>query len=139
MPSFFDRFRRDGASKSKKKLEAAHVVQPPKLKWEEAWARIEVQPEEVQKLINVCTHEMKSRGTVQSIHIQCCVATRIFPNTYFLLKHWTCLSFSCLSDPVSIQLAQRILFVSISRLNMRKMSQEWTPSDQKHLLVANCV
>jgi hypothetical protein len=63
MPSFFDRFRRDGAAKSKKKFETTNVVQPQQLKWEEAWARTEVQPEEVQKLISVCTHEMKSRGT----------------------------------------------------------------------------
>ncbi|KAF2674455.1 hypothetical protein BT63DRAFT_449446 [Microthyrium microscopicum] len=62
MPSIFRVFRRDGNSRSKKNLEANNVVAPPKPNWEEAWSRTEVQPEEIQKLISVCTHEMKSRA-----------------------------------------------------------------------------
>jgi hypothetical protein len=62
MPSFFRVFRRDADAKSKKNVNANQVVEPPVPKWEESWTRKDVQPEEVQELIHVCTEEMKSRG-----------------------------------------------------------------------------
>ncbi len=35
---------------------------PPKPRWDDAWTRKEVEPEEVQELLRGCTMEMKSRG-----------------------------------------------------------------------------
>lgn len=37
-------------------------VAPPKPRWEDAWSRKDVAPEEIQELIQVCTQEMKSRA-----------------------------------------------------------------------------
>jgi len=62
MPSFLRVFRRDADAKAKKIALAAAAAQPTKPKWEDAWTLKEVQPEEVQELIRVCTQEMKSRG-----------------------------------------------------------------------------
>jgi hypothetical protein len=60
----------DGPAKASKKKGAAqqtHVdVAPPKPRWEDAWTRTTVEPEEVQELISGCTVELKSRGTVAS-------------------------------------------------------------------------
>jgi hypothetical protein len=64
MPSILRVFRRYTASKAKKNAAASLAVEPPKPKWEEAWSRKEVEPEEVQELIHVCTQEMKSRGMI---------------------------------------------------------------------------
>jgi Domain of unknown function (DUF1708) len=77
MPSFMRVFRRDPLSKSKKNVAANHVVEPPKPKWEESWARAEVQPEEVQELIHVCTEEMKSRGMLCCAACVVCVALAV--------------------------------------------------------------
>jgi hypothetical protein len=80
MPSFLRVFRRDTATKSKKNANASNVVEPPKPRWEEAWSRKEVQPEEVQELIHICTQEMKSRGMCLFnkkrcfAHANCCLA-----------------------------------------------------------------
>ncbi|KAF2417421.1 hypothetical protein EJ08DRAFT_600096 [Tothia fuscella] len=62
MPFFSNIFKRDGASKARKNADASHQVAPPKLKWEEAWSRKDVTPEEVYELIHECTQEMKSRA-----------------------------------------------------------------------------
>lgn len=35
---------------------------PPRPKWDDAWTRKEVEPEEVQELLRFCTQELKSRG-----------------------------------------------------------------------------
>ena len=51
-------------TKSKKYLpetEPAPVL-PPKQKWDDAWTRKDVEPEEVQELLRGCTAELKSRG-----------------------------------------------------------------------------
>ena len=40
---------------------------PLKPKWEDAWSRKDVEPEEVQELLRYCTYEIKSRGTIQSM------------------------------------------------------------------------
>jgi hypothetical protein len=70
MPSFAKFFRRDGATKGKKQADLDAAAAPPKPKWEEAWARTEVQPEEIQLLVHVCTQEMKSKGTLREILLQ---------------------------------------------------------------------
>ncbi|KZF26161.1 hypothetical protein L228DRAFT_235266 [Xylona heveae TC161] len=38
------------------------VTPPPKPKWEDAWLRKQVEPEEVQELIRECTNELKARA-----------------------------------------------------------------------------
>lgn len=66
MPSFFSRLKgKDGPSKVSKKKGAQHEnvdVAPPKPRWEDAWTRNTVDPEEVQELLRGCTLELKSRG-----------------------------------------------------------------------------
>lgn len=56
--------REGGVSKSKKHLQENGAVPspPPKQRWDDAWARKDVEPEEVQELLRGCTHELKSRG-----------------------------------------------------------------------------
>ncbi|KAI3318536.1 DUF1708-domain-containing protein [Xylariaceae sp. AK1471] len=65
MPSLFSRIRgKDGKSKSKKNGNAdslAHQL-PTKPRWEDAYARTSVEPEEVQDLIHRCTAELKARA-----------------------------------------------------------------------------
>ncbi len=65
MPSLFSRLKgRDGKLKSKK---GAHDQlanqQPLKPRWDDAWTRKTIEPEEVQQLIRFCTEELKARGT----------------------------------------------------------------------------
>lgn len=67
MPSFFSRSKKDkGGAKSKKnnlyKGDDAND-QPTQQRWEDAWTRKSVEPEEVQELIRGCTVELKSRGS----------------------------------------------------------------------------
>ena len=66
MPSFFSRLKgKDGPAKvSKKKgaLQTSVNDAPPKPRWEDAWTRKTVDPEEVQELLRGCTLELKSRG-----------------------------------------------------------------------------
>lgn len=66
MPSFFSRLKgKDGPSKVNKKKGALQEnvdVAPPKPRWEDAWTRKTVDPEEVQELLRGCTLELKSRG-----------------------------------------------------------------------------
>ena len=53
------------AAKSKKKSaqpNGAVPAPPPKPLWDDAWTRKEVEPEEIQELLRVCTNEIKSRG-----------------------------------------------------------------------------
>lgn len=56
------------------------------------WVRTEVEAEEVQELLHVCTAEMKSRGTLW-IRSRKLKRTR----TDTLVQHWTCPSFCYLS------------------------------------------
>jgi hypothetical protein len=35
---------------------------PPKPRWEDAWTRKTVEPEEIQELLHGCTVELKSKG-----------------------------------------------------------------------------
>lgn len=67
MPSIFSRLKsRDGSTKSKsKKHGAANDAdgnQSQKPRWEDAYARTSVEPEEIQELVKLCTAELKARG-----------------------------------------------------------------------------
>jgi hypothetical protein len=63
MPFFKKVFGSKDAARAAKAANAANEsAAPPKPHWQESWTRKHVQPEEVQELIHVCTHEMKSRG-----------------------------------------------------------------------------
>ncbi len=63
MPSLFSRLKGKD-SKSKKKngdLDlASQISQKPK--WDDAWTRKTVEPDEIQELIKLCTGELKARG-----------------------------------------------------------------------------
>ncbi|KAK4695054.1 hypothetical protein P7C71_g2636, partial [Lecanoromycetidae sp. Uapishka_2] len=70
---FFSKFKskdRDGgvSTPKSKKTKNAHTngavpAPPPRPHWEDAWARKEVEPEEIQELLRGCTYEMKSRDS----------------------------------------------------------------------------
>ncbi|KAJ8129284.1 hypothetical protein O1611_g4348 [Lasiodiplodia mahajangana] len=64
MPSLFSRIRgKDGNFRSKKNRHADSTPQLPiKPRWEDAYARTSVEPEEVQELIHRCTIELKARA-----------------------------------------------------------------------------
>lgn len=62
MPFFRNVFKSRDASKSKSSADDQPEA-PPKPRWEDAWSRKDVAPEEIQELIHICTQEMKSRGT----------------------------------------------------------------------------
>jgi len=66
MPSFLSVFKgRDGPkSKSRKNSNLSQFTDqiPAKPKWDDAWTRNTVEPEEVQDLIKRCTKEIKDRG-----------------------------------------------------------------------------
>ena len=66
MPSFLSILKgRDGPkAKSRKNsnLNQLAAQTPSKPKWEDAWTRKTVEPEEVHELIGRCTKEIKDRG-----------------------------------------------------------------------------
>ncbi|KAN0093519.1 DUF1708 domain containing protein [Hyaloscypha variabilis] len=64
MPSFFSRLKgRDGPSKVKKGAQQAAIdAAPAKPRWEDAWTRKTVEPQEVQELLHGCTVELKARA-----------------------------------------------------------------------------
>ncbi|RPA96170.1 hypothetical protein L873DRAFT_1695373 [Choiromyces venosus 120613-1] len=62
MPAFLNKvFKRDHAGSSKK-IEQVTPPQPQEVKYQDAWLRTEVTPEQVQELLRGCTQEIKSRG-----------------------------------------------------------------------------
>jgi hypothetical protein len=67
MPSLFSRIRgRDGQAKLKSK-KGAHLAgladqAPEKPRWEDAYTRSAIDPEEVDDLVRRCTAELKARG-----------------------------------------------------------------------------
>ncbi|EAQ92821.1 hypothetical protein CHGG_01056 [Chaetomium globosum CBS 148.51] len=62
MPSLFSRLKgKDGKSKSKKGA-LDQPEQPLKPRWDDAWARKTIDPEEVQQLLRFCTEELKARA-----------------------------------------------------------------------------
>lgn len=67
MPAFFSKvFRsRDAAASASAAAALANDqgrLTPSKPRWDDAWRRTEVEPEEVQRLLHGCTLEVKSRG-----------------------------------------------------------------------------
>lgn len=68
MAGFFSRKKKEdavnGRSSKAKKGTVPAPLQPSKPKWEDAWARKSVDPEEVQELLRGCTLELKSKGMV---------------------------------------------------------------------------
>jgi len=64
MPFFKNVFKSKDASRSGSKAEASSEP-APRPRWEEAWSRDDVAPEEIQELVHVCTAEMKSRGRLR--------------------------------------------------------------------------
>ena len=79
---FFSKFKGKSSSggdttpkKAKKAPQANGAVPapPPKPRWDDAWTRKQVEPEEVQELLRGCTVELKSRGrfTVPTVKFGC--------------------------------------------------------------------
>ena len=64
MPFFSKVFRgnKDSAAKTKLKENGAPKLDPPKPRWDDAWLRTEVEPDEVRELLRGCTQEVKARG-----------------------------------------------------------------------------
>ncbi|KAL1839517.1 hypothetical protein VTJ49DRAFT_1419 [Mycothermus thermophilus] len=63
MPSLFSRLKgKDGKKSKKGALDDLIDQQPPKPRWDDAYARKSVEPEEVQELIQLGTEELKARG-----------------------------------------------------------------------------
>lgn len=63
MPGFFSR-KKDKKSKKDALFQAddANNQEPARQRWNDAWTRTSVEPEEVQELLRGCTVELKSRG-----------------------------------------------------------------------------
>lgn len=74
MPSIFSRLKgKDGPTKIKSKKNA-HLDNltsqlPPKPRWEDAWTRTTVEPEEIHELIKRCTEELKARGMTSNLPV----------------------------------------------------------------------
>lgn len=67
MPFFSSIFRnKDTASKKTANQNGVTEVAPQKPRWEDAWLRKDVEPEEVHELLRGCTYEMKARGMAHS-------------------------------------------------------------------------
>ncbi|ROT42324.1 DUF1708-domain-containing protein [Sodiomyces alkalinus F11] len=67
MPSFFSRLKGAGGGARLKSKKGGHLDQltdqlPPKPLWEDAYTRVNVEPEEIQELIRRCTEELKARA-----------------------------------------------------------------------------
>jgi hypothetical protein len=112
MPSFFSRLKgKDGPAKVSKSKKGAqqNIINdaPAKPRWEDAWTRKNVDPEEVQELLRGCTVELKSRG-METIDIFpfsimheaiCHIYGALHRLTNcFSLQLWICLSSFSLSD-----------------------------------------
>lgn len=57
--------KKDKSKKNDGAVANGNAVQKPK--WEDAWQRTRVDPEEVVELLHGCTREIKSRGTMSGI------------------------------------------------------------------------
>ena len=69
--------------KSKKKHGHTNGVvpaPPPKPHWDDAWTRKEVEPEEIQELLRVCTYELKSRGDLRDPSLKAMTNTDVTTN-----------------------------------------------------------
>lgn len=63
MPGIFSRRKKDGKSK-KNGLDDSMNLVLQKQKWDDAWTRKTVEPEEVRELLCGCTEELKNRGMI---------------------------------------------------------------------------
>lgn len=128
MPSLFSRLKgKDGASKLKSKkggnLDQLVDQQPPKPRWEDAYARITVEPEEIQELIRRCTEELKARGTTpqnpvpQPLSWLTSLSSTLQPST----TH----SFSCPSDRLRTPAPCALSSATISTTNSRCAARRW--------------
>jgi hypothetical protein len=63
MPGFLARLKgRDGLRKKKNALQGLGDSLPQKPKWDDAYTRPYVEPEEIHELLHYCTAELKARG-----------------------------------------------------------------------------
>lgn len=63
MPFFSSIFKgKEGSSKKVSHQNGPPQEPPTKPKWADAWLRKDVEPEEIQELLRICTYEMKARG-----------------------------------------------------------------------------
>ncbi|CAI6331547.1 unnamed protein product [Periconia digitata] len=62
MPFFKNVFKSKDASRAGKADKTDQPVAPPKPRWEESWSRKDVDVNEIQELVHVCTQEMKARA-----------------------------------------------------------------------------
>lgn len=74
MPGFFSKLKGNNGgptklAKGRKNALQPVLQEPPKPKWEDAWTRKTVGPEEVQELLKGCTLELKSRGAENNLQI----------------------------------------------------------------------
>jgi hypothetical protein len=67
MPSLFSRLKGKDKLKKKAALEQLANQQPQKPRWDDAWTRKTIEPEEVQQLIRFCTEELKARGMTSNL------------------------------------------------------------------------
>lgn len=65
MPGLFARLKARDGLRSKKKRAAGDddaAAQPAKPRWDDAYTRKTVDPEEIHELLHCCTEELKARG-----------------------------------------------------------------------------
>lgn len=64
MPGIFSRINKARDARQKKKNAGNDLTDslPPKPRWDDAYTRSSVEPEEIDELIRSCTQEIKSRG-----------------------------------------------------------------------------
>ena len=72
MPSFFSRLKGGNGPTKLKSKKNAHLNQftdqlLAKPRWEDAFTRKTVEPEEIQELVSRCTGELKARGTTSNL------------------------------------------------------------------------
>ncbi len=85
MPSLFSRLKgKDGPTKIKSKKNGVPYdfagQQPSKPRWEDAYTRTTVEPEEIAELVRLCTEELKARGVFSHFSV---VQTRRLPPGLF--------------------------------------------------------
>jgi hypothetical protein len=113
MAFFSNLFRRDASHKSRKHAAPGKEVAPVGPRWEEAWSRKEVTPEEVQELIHECSQEMKSRGEHATLY-------NSRAETKLKLQLWICPSCFYHFVLAQIPLALRALFAISLGYNMKE-------------------
>jgi hypothetical protein len=93
MPGIFSRISkaRDARLKKKNALNDLTNSLPAKPRWDDAYTRKVVDPEEVVELIRCCSEEIKTRG--MECFASFCVPRRrdMFPNILYRRSHCICL------------------------------------------------